>query len=433
MGFDFRRRKMSLVYEIPEQNIRLLTSKGAVKEMLAACSHYMDQLEGNNNHILSMDDLFRVLKSTNVDDGKTVQLEDGPNGFRFDYSIKPLTKGVIDELNEFNDLLNQEGYRVLAVAYQVESMFVEREKTNLREKDLIFVGFLTLVNPPKETVRQAIRDLNSKKVSVKIITGDVVEVCRYVCKQIGLPSEHVLTSAQMKQLTSSQLANLVEKTVIFSQMTPIQKLEIVNLLKDRGHVVGFLGDGINDALALKEADVGISVDTGTEIAKEAADIILLEKELSAIAEGVLQGRRSFINIVKYISMVLSSNFGNVISVFVASLWLPFLPMQPFHLILQNLLYDLSQTMMPFDNTDPEDEMRPQVFKIKNLLWFMLFFGPISSIFDVLTFGYFYYYYNIKTAKDNVLLFQTGWFTVGLMTQSKRFPLFFAFSIVLSLF
>lgn len=275
MGFDFRRRKMSLVYEVPEQNIRLLTCKGAVKEMLQVCSHYLDQLEGNNNHILSMEDLFRVLKSTNAEDGKMVELEDGPKGFRFNYSIKPLTKSVLDDLNEFNDLLNQEGYRVLAVAYQVESMFVERENTNLREKNLILVGFLTLVNPPKETVRQAIRELNSKKVNVKILTGDVVEVCKYVCKQIGLPSDHVLTSAQMKQLTSSQLANLVEKTVIFSQMSPIQKLEIVNLLKERGHVVGFLGDGINDALALKEADVGISVDSGTEIAKEAAGMVLV--------------------------------------------------------------------------------------------------------------------------------------------------------------
>ena len=241
MGFDFKRRKMSLVYEIPEQNIRLITSKGAVKEMLEVCTHYIDQLEGNNNNILSMDDLFRVLKSTNAQESKLVEVGDGRDDFRFDYSIRELKKSVLDDLNQFNDQLNQEGYRVLAVAYQVESMLVDREQSNLREKNLIFVGFLALVNPPKETVRQAVRELNSKKVTVKILTGDVVEVCRNVCQQIGLPSNHVLTSAQMGTLASSQLANLVEKTTIFSQMSPIQKLEIVNLLKDRGHVVGFLG------------------------------------------------------------------------------------------------------------------------------------------------------------------------------------------------
>ena len=241
MGFDFKRRKMSLIYEIPEQNIRLLTSKGAVKEMLEVCTHYMDQLEGNNNNILSMDELFQVLKSTNAQDSKIVELGGGRDDFRFDYSIKELKKSVLDDLNEFNSQLNQEGYRVLAVAYQVESMFVEREQSSLREKNLIFVGFLALVNPPKETVRQAIRELNSKKVAVKILTGDVLDVCKNICKQIGLPTDHVLTSAQISTLTSSQLSNLVEKTVIFSQMTPIQKLEVVNLLKDRGHVVGFLG------------------------------------------------------------------------------------------------------------------------------------------------------------------------------------------------
>ena len=358
--FDFSRRKVTVVYEIPEFNIRLLITKGAVNEMLDVCTHYLDHDEMKETELLPLNKLFKVLKETSH------LTESGANDSNKEINLRlaKMTPDVVQQLHSFNDGLNQNGYRVLAVAYQIEYMKIdalieqtpkdkrdpskpaERKQfapsSKLEEKNLIFVSYLTFFNPPKRSAAKAIKDLIMNNVKVKVLTGDTQEVCKNVCKLIGLSTNLIISSKELNKLSEAELKEASVKTVIFSQLTPMQKFEIVRVLKKQGHVVGFLGDGINDVLALKEADVGISVDSGTEIAKDAADIILLEKELDVINVGVICGRRSFLNTVKYISMAISGNFGNVISIFISCIWLPYLPMAPIHILLQNLLYDISQ-------------------------------------------------------------------------------------------
>lgn len=292
--FDYARRKMTLVYEVPSCNLRLLTTKGAVKEMLEVCTYYMKQENSVENKVLSLESLFKILQPKNDEQNENLEFSD-ENGFKFKHSIKELNREVLEALYEFNDQLNNDGNRVLAVAYQTESLSVERLKSKLVERNLIFVGFLVLSNPPKSDLKEAVENLSSSHVSIKILTGDTVEISKNICRQIGLSTDHVITSKRMSSLTRNQLEELTEKTVIFSQLSPLQKLDIVKILKAQGHVVGFLGDGVNDALALKEADVGISVDTATEIAKEAADIILLEKDINVINEGTCKIYKSIPN------------------------------------------------------------------------------------------------------------------------------------------
>jgi Mg2+-importing ATPase len=279
----------------------------------------------------------------------------------------------------------------------------------------VLVGYIAFLDPPKESAAPALRALAAHGVAIKVLTGDNAQVAAHVCAQVGLPDGPVLLGHEVQALDDAQLAQAVGAHPVFAKLTPMDKERIVRALRAQGHVVGFLGDGINDAPALRAADLGISVDSAVDIAKEAADIILLEKSLIVLDEGVVQGRVTFCNLLKYIRMTASSNFGNVLSVLVASAFLPFLPMLPLHLLVQNLLYDFSQTGIPFDNVDAELVGKPLAWDPAELGRFMLFFGPISSMFDIATFALMWRVFGADSLATQGL-FQSGWFVVGLLTQ-----------------
>jgi Mg2+-importing ATPase len=373
--FDFVRRRMSVVLKSKWDDQHVLVSKGAVDEMLHDCSH----LEVN---------------------GQRVQ-------FEADMAVKARKMG---------DSLNMDGLRVIAVGYKSLNDF-KMPFAVKDEEGLTFLGFIAFLDPPKESTAPAIRELMQRGVEIKVLTGDSPLVCKKVCEQVNLPIKSIVTTNDIKGLSEQKLADIAESGTIFARLTPIEKSNIVKALRTRGHTVGFLGDGINDAVALKSADVGISVDDGVDVAKESADIILLEKSLMVLVKGVIVGRITFCNTVKYIKMAISSNFGNVFSILVASAWIPFLPLLPIHIVVQNLLYDISQIAIPWDNADDDYIQLPRTWKSKDILKFMLFMGPISSIFDILTFIYMRYYFGIQTADDNTTLFQTAWFVEGLLTQT----------------
>jgi Mg2+-importing ATPase len=275
---------------------------------------------------------------------------------------------------------------------------------------------MAFLDPPKETARQAIVGLSKLGIRVKVLTGDSEIVTRKVCKEVGLPVDRILQGHEIDALSEAELAELAETLNVFVKLTPAQKQRLVQAMHSRGHVVGFMGDGINDSPALRAADVGISVDNAVDIAKESADIILLEKNLLVLEEGVLEGRKVFGNIVKYIKMGASSNFGNMFSVLGASLILPFLPMLPVQLLVQNLLYDLSQTAIPFDSVDQDYLAAPRRWEIGDIGRFMVCIGPISSIFDYFTFGLMWWFYKANGVNSQAL-FQSGWFVEGLLSQT----------------
>ena len=292
----------------------------------------------------------------------------------------------------------------------------DRTYTVADENDLVLAGYIAFLDPPKETAYEAIAALNEYGVAIKIITGDNEVVTRKICKEVGLAIENILLGKDIDALSDKELAEAAEHTTIFAKASPLQKSRIIRALQSRGHTVGYLGDGINDAAALKDADVGISVDTAVDIAKESADIILLEKSLMVLEEAVIEGRKTFANIIKYIKMTASSNFGNVFSVLIASTFLPFLPMLPIQLLTQNLLYDISQVSIPWDDVDKEYLKIPRKWDAGGLARFMVFIGPISSIFDVVTFLVMWHVFGANNvAKQS--LFQSGWFVVGLLTQT----------------
>lgn len=282
------------------------------------------------------------------------------------------------------------------------------------ERDLTLIGYIAFLDPPKESAAPALKALAEHGVAVKVLTGDNELVAEKVCRDvsIGVEPNDILLGADIERMDDAQLAKAVERVGVFARLTPAHKARIVRLLKANGHVVGFMGDGINDAPALRAADIGISVDSGVDIAKEAADIILLEKSLMVLEEGVREGRRTFANMLKYIKMTASSNFGNVFSVLVASAFIPFLPMLPMQLLVQNLLYDVSQIAIPFDNVDEELLTNPQKWNPADVGRFMMFFGPISSIFDITTYGMMWFVFRADTVARQTL-FQSGWFIVGL--------------------
>jgi Mg2+-importing ATPase len=284
------------------------------------------------------------------------------------------------------------------------------------EAELVLVGYIAFLDPPKESAAPALRALAAHGVAIKVLTGDSDRVAAQVCAQVGLAVGQVLLGPQVQAMSDAQLAQAVAAHQVFARLTPLDKERIVQALRTQGHVVGFLGDGINDAPALRAADLGISVDTAVDIAKEAADIILLEKSLTVLDEGVVEGRTTFCNLLKYIRMTASSNFGNVLSVLVASAFLPFLPMLPLHLLVQNLLYDLSQTGIPFDRVDEELVAEPLQWQPADIGRFMLCFGPVSSLFDLATFGVMWWVFSANTVAEQGL-FQSGWFVVGLLTQT----------------
>ncbi|MQA57027.1 magnesium-translocating P-type ATPase [Pseudomonas piscis] len=371
--FDFTRRRMSVV--VAEQGQpHLLICKGAVEEVLAVCRSVR---HGEAEEVLS-DTLLARIRRVTAD-------------------------------------LNEEGLRVVAVA--ARPMLEGRDTYSLAdERELTLIGYVAFLDPPKDSTAPALKALAEHGVAVKVLTGDNELVTAKICREVGLEQQGLLMGNDIERMSDEQLAKAVETTNVFAKLTPTHKERIVRLLKANGHVVGFMGDGINDAPALRTADIGISVDSAVDIAKEAADIILLEKSLMVLEEGVLEGRRTFANMLKYIKMTASSNFGNVFSVLVASAFIPFLPMLPMHLLVQNLLYDISQIAIPFDNVDDEMLKQPQRWQPADVGRFMVFFGPISSIFDITTFALMWHVFGASTPEHQTL-FQSGWFVVGLLTQT----------------
>jgi P-type Mg2+ transporter len=376
--FDFMRRRMSVVVRDGDGKRNLIVCKGAIEEMLPLC--------------VSADD----------------------NGAEAG-GVMPFTTEMRKEVRRVTRKLNQEGLRALAVGYKWLPP-EDRTYTVEDEKDFVLAGYVAFLDPPKETARQAIAGLREHGVAVKIITGDNEVVTRKICKEVGLPIEHALLGKDVEKLSDAQLQDAAEITTIFAKMSPVQKSRVIRALKSKGHTVGFMGDGINDAAALKDADVGISVDTAVDIAKESADIILLEKSLLVLEEAVVEGRKTFANIIKYIKMTASSNFGNVFSVLIASIFLPFLPMLPIQLLVQNLLYDVSQVSIPWDDVDLDFLKVPRKWDAGGIARFMVFIGPISSIFDVVTFWLMWHVFGANTVEQQSL-FQSGWFVVGLLTQT----------------
>jgi len=375
MPFDFIRRRLSIVVKDPQAN-HLLVCKGAVEEMLSISTHVHE-----NGKVVALDEARR------------------------------------DALLKLANDYNQDGFRVLVVATRdIKKSEAKKQYSTTDEHDLTIRGFLTFLDPPKESAGPAIAALRDIGVAVKVLTGDNAVVTCRICRQVGLePGEPVL-GPQLEKLDDATLKVLVEERTVFAKLTPLQKSRVLKALQSNGHTVGFLGDGINDAPALRDADVGISVDSGTDIAKESADIILLEKSLMVLEEGILKGRETFGNIMKYLNMTASSNFGNVFSVLVASAFIPFMPMLAIQLLLQNLMYDISQLALPWDKIDKEFLKKPRKWDAKNIGRFMVWIGPTSSIFDMTTFALMWYVF-AANSEHMQTLFQSGWFVEGLLSQT----------------
>lgn len=327
----------------------------------------------------------------------------------------PFTGDMRQKVRAITRDLNEDGLRALAVAYKALPP-EDRAYTVSDEQELVLAGYVAFLDPPKDTAREAIAALREHGVDTKIITGDNEVVTRKICKEVGLAVEKAMTGKDVAAISDAELGDTAERTTIFTKMSPTEKSRVIRALQSKGHTVGYLGDGINDAAALKDADVGISVDTAVDIAKESADIILLEKSLLVLEEAVIEGRKTFANIIKYIKMTASSNFGNVFSVLVASIFLPFLPMLPIQLLIQNLLYDISQVSIPWDDVDEDYLKRPRKWDASGIARFMMFIGPISSIFDIVTFIVMWHVFGANSVEKQSL-FQSGWFVVGLLTQT----------------
>ncbi len=372
--FDFTRRRMSVVIESEGGNKRQIITKGAVEEMLRICSHV-----------------------------------------EYNGEVLPLSAELRNEIYNQSAVLNKEGMRVLAIAHK---SWIEKETAFAveDESDMVLLGYLAFLDPPKPSAYQAIKTLHEHGVEVKVLSGDNDAVTKTVCQQVGIDTTHILLGTDIENMPDIELESRLAQTNIFAKLTPMQKARIITLLQRQDHTVGFLGDGINDAAALRQADIGISVDTAVDIAKEAADIILLEKDLMVLEQGVLEGRRIFGNIMKYIKMTASSNFGNMFSVLAASAFLPFLPMMPIHLLVQNLLYDISQTTVPFDRVDKEYLAKPRKWDASDLKRFMIYIGPISSIFDIATYLVLWFVFKY-TLPEQQAFFQSGWFIEGLLSQT----------------
>ncbi len=366
--FDFNRKRLSVVVEQSKE--RFMVTKGAPEEISKICSY-----------------------------------------FDSDLKIIDLTQELQRQIDNKYLELSREGFRVLSVAYK--KIKVEKTVYSVAdESDMVFLGFVAFIDPPKESAKESLQLLAKAGVELKILTGDNEQVTRKTCERIGLQVKGVVLGSEMLQMDDDALSRVVEKANIFARVSPAQKDRIMIALKSNGHVVGFLGDGINDAPSLKTADVGISVDNAVDVAKEAADIILLKKSLTVLDDGILEGRKTFGNTMKYIIMGTSSNFGGMFSVAIASLFLPFLPMLPIQILLNNLLYDVSQSTIPTDNVDAEYLEKPKKLNVGYIRKFMIVFGPISSLFDFITFFVMLYIFNA-----NAPLFQTAWFIESLATQT----------------
>jgi P-type Mg2+ transporter len=384
LPFDFKRKRLSVIVEDKKKR-KTLICKGAVEEVLNICSSYeIDQKE------------------------------------------YPLDEESREKIQQMNIKFSKEGFRVVAVAHR----HVDENHDNMfkLEKNLVFSGLMTFLDPPKDTALEAIKRLNEYGVEVKVLTGDNELVTNKISNDVGIKIKGTLLGSEIEKMDDLTLQKTADHITIFAKLSPDHKRRVVEALRKSGHVVGFLGDGINDAPALRAADVGISVDSAVDVAKESAGIILLESSLNVLADGVIEGRKVFGNIIKYIKMGSSSNFGNMFSVIGASIFLPFLPMMPSQILVNNLLYDLSQTTIPFDSVDKEYTRSPRKWQIKDIGRFMIHIGPISSIFDYTTYFIMLFVFH---AWNNPSLFQTGWFVESLASQtliihiirSKKMPFF----------
>jgi Mg2+-importing ATPase len=370
--FDFSRRMMSVIVKTPDNAYRLIC-KGAPEEIYQRCT-----------------------------------------SFSVDGSLHPMDHAIPAELHQEFVRLSADGFRVLALAYRDLEPKPTYSKND--ESDLTLRGYVAFLDPPKGTARAAVVALQRDRVSVKVLTGDNELVSQKICREVGIATDHILLGSQLESMPDEELAVSATKAALFARLSPAHKQRIIKILQRSGHVVGFLGDGINDAPALRVADVGISVDTAVDIARESADAILLEKDLLVIQEGVLEGRKVFANILKYIRMGASSNFGNMFSVVGASIFLPFVPMSPMQILMNNLLYDFSQIPIPADDVDPEQVARPRPWSMNAISRFILCIGPCSSVFDYTTFFIMLYVFGCREPA-HASLFQTGWFVESLLTQT----------------
>ena len=385
LPFDFERRRMSVIVKEKGQDGALLVTKGALEEMLSISSH--------------------------VQDGK---------------EIHPITEEIRQNILEAVSQLNEQGLRVLGVSQKFYQNASHRFAVE-DESNMILMGYLAFLDPPKPSAAPAIQALKEHGVLTKILTGDNEKVTQTVCERVGLPVDHILLGTDIEEMDDATLAIEAEKTTIFAKLSPEQKAHIIRLLKANGHKVGYMGDGINDAPSLKVADVGISVDTAVDIAKEVADVILLDKDLLVLEKGLIEGRKVYANMTKYIKMTVSSNFGNIFSLLFASVFLPFLPMAPVHLIVLNLIYDLSCVALPFDNVDDDFLKEPRAWTAKSITRFMSWLGPTSSIFDIITFTVMFFgiapmitgssYVESTNPAYFLMVFQTGWFIQSMWSQT----------------
>lgn len=367
--FDFTRRRLSVVVSDQEKK-RFVITKGAIEEILSICTSV--EMEGQ---IVNMTDTIR--------------------------------KNVLS----ISKKMNKDGLRVVGICEKFADENMESFSVD-DEKGMTFLGFIGFLDPPKESARESVAKLNKVGVRVIVLTGDNVDVTRCVCDKVGINTQRIVEGSEIDKLPDMGVARLLRKNNIFAKMSPIQKARIVRILRDTGNVVGYMGDGINDSPSLSNSDVGVSVDTAVDIAKESADIILLEKDLKVLLDGVDEGRRTFANLLKYIKLATSFNFGEVLSVIVASVALPFLPETPIQLLVEGLLYDFGQMTLPFDNVDKESLRRPKKFDIKSLKNFMLFMGPISSAFDLLVFVSLWFVLGVREAA----VFQTIWFSYSIVSN-----------------
>ena len=383
LPFDFERRRMSVLVR-DDENVVSMVTKGALEEMLTIS-----------------------------------------NSVEYKGNILPLTEEIRQEILAEVAQLNEQGLRVLGVSYRSD-LDADYEYTVKDESDMILTGYLAFLDPPKPSAAPAIKALAEYGVATKILTGDNEKVTEAVCEKVGLDAKNILLGSMIETMSDEELSRVVETTTVFAKLSPDQKARIIIQLKANGHKVGYMGDGINDAPSMKVADVGISVDTAVDIAKETADVILLDKDLLVLEKGLVEGRKVYANMTKYIKMTVSSNFGNIFSLLISSIFLPFLPMAPIHLIVLNLVYDISCIALPFDNVDREFLQKPRIWSAKSITRFMAWIGPISSIFDCTTFLILFFIiapmitesvYHHGMSSNFITIFQTGWFIESMWTQT----------------
>ena len=366
--FDFARRRLSVVLD--DGNKKQMITKGAVEEILDIC--------------------------TLVD---------------YKGEVSPITKEIKNNIEKISKKLNEEGLRVVAVCQKNDIANIKNFDVS-NECNMVLMGFIGFLDPPKESAKESIQRLNKAGIRVIVLTGDNVEITRCICNKVEINSERIIVGSEIDKLSDMALRKHLKSTNIFAKLSPIQKARIVRLLKESGNTVGYMGDGINDSPSLMNSDVGVSVDTAVDIAKESADVILLEKDLNVLLDGVTEGRKTFVNLMKYIKMSTSFNFGEVLSVMIASVLLPFLPETPIQLLVEGLLYDFGQMTLPFDNVDKEALQKPKKLDVNGLKKFMFFMGPLSSCFDLIIFAYVWFALGVREA----VTFQSIWFTYSIISN-----------------